>query len=164
MSTLNYEQDLAIDETALDLEWLGQSMLMIKYVEASASARREVDRMKERLSVKRAELAKNIRKNPGDWGIEKVTNDSVNECIITEKSYKDVQDDLIDAQYEYQMASGAVQAVEQRKQALENMSKLLGLQYFAGPKTPRDLPHEVQLEQKKNRSNESVTITRRRKK
>lgn len=161
MSTLNYEQDLSIDESALDLEWLGQASLMIRYTEASARARREVDRTKEKLSVKRAELDKKIRKNPDKYDIEKITESVISNTIIVQASYKLIQDELIDAQYEHQMASGAVQAVEQRKQALENMSKLLGLQYFAGPKTPRDLPHEVQQEQKTSRSNETITIRRR---
>lgn len=162
MSKLNYEQDLFIDENALDLEWLSQPMLMLNYTEAAASARREIDRMKETLSVKKAELDKAIRKNPDKYDIEKITESVVNSTIIMQKSYQDIQSDVIDAQYEHQMLQGAVQAVEHRKQALENMSKLLGLQYFAGPKTPRDLPYEAKQKQEKSRSNTTVKIKRRR--
>ncbi len=68
---------------------------------------------------------------------------------------------VIDAQYEYQMAQGAVQAVEQRKSALENLVKLYGQGYFAGPKTPRDISSEVLKDQKNKRVNSNVKIKRR---
>lgn len=160
MSSLNYEQDLFIDADALDLEWLGQPLLMLKYTEASAAARREVDRKKEELSLTRAELGRKIRKDPDVYGIAKVTNDAVEVLVLTDKKYKKIQDELIDAQYEQTMMQGAVQAVDQRKQALESMTKLLGLQYFAGPKTPRDLPYEVQKNQEKKRANTTIKIKR----
>lgn len=159
---LNYEQDLHIDETALDLEWLGQAQLMLKYTEASASARREVDRLKELLSVKRAELDNTIRSHPDSYDIDKITETVISNTIIMQSSYKSLQTLLIDAQYEWQMMQGAVSAVEQRKQALENMSRLLGLQYFAGPKAPRDLPHEVRQAQQKDRTDRTIQIKRRR--
>lgn len=161
MSELNYEQDLFIDENALDLEWLSQPLLMLKYTEAAASARREVDRVKELLAVERAGIDKKIRKDPDKYDIEKITESVISNTIIMQKSYKDIQTDVIEAQYEYQMMQGAVQAVDQRKQALENMSKLLGLQYFAGPKIPRDLSYEVQQEQKTSKSNSTIKIKRR---
>lgn len=157
---LNYERDLAIDETALDLEWLQQPLLMLDYTEAAASARREVDRTKEKLSVLRAELGKKVRKHPEHYDIAKITVDAVEAAIITTEEYSELANDMIDAQYEYQMLQGAVQAVEQRKQALENMTKLLGLQYFASPKAPRDLPYEVEQEMKKEKSNNAITIKR----
>ena len=159
---LNYEQDLHIDQTALDLEWLGQAQLMLKYTEASASARREVDRLKEKLSVVRAESDKHIRSHPNMYSIEKVTESIIQSTIILEDDYQKAQAELIDAQYEWQMMQGAVSAVEQRKQALENMSRLLGLQYFAGPKAPRDLPHEVRQAQQKDRTDRTIHIKRRR--
>ena len=159
---LNYEQDLHIDETALDLEWLGQAQLMLKYTEASASARREVDRLKELLSVKRAELDNTIRSHPDSYDIDKITETVISNTIIMQSSYKSLQTLLIDAQYEWQMMQGAVSAVEQRKTALANMSRLLGLQYFAGPKAPRDLPHEVRQAQQKDRTDRTIQIKRRR--
>lgn len=161
MGKLNYEQDLYIDDSALDLEWLQQPMLMLKYTEAAASARREVDRTKELLGIEKAELDKEIRKNPEKFDIEKITESIVISTIILKPSYKKIQSNLIDCQYEYQMLQGAVQAVEQRKQSLENMTKLLGLQYFAGPKMPRDIPYEVRRKEEKSTSNQSIKFKRR---
>jgi hypothetical protein len=39
--------------------------------------------------------------------------------------------------------------MEQRKDALENMVRLHGQQYFAGPRIPRNLTEERQAKQKK---------------
>ncbi len=158
---MNYEEDLRIDENALDIEWLGQAQLMMKYTEIQASNRREVDRLKEKLNLVKAELDRDIRKDPEKFKITvKITEAVVTGCILEQKKYKKAMSASIDAQYEYQMAGGAVQAVEQRKQALENLSRLLGLQYFAGPSMPRDLPKEVQQNQQKIRSNQAIEFTR----
>ena len=157
-----YEEDLQIDENALDLEWLTQPRLMLQYIDEQASARRQVDREKEKLAVVRAELDKKIRSNPESFELEKITESLISSTIIVQKKYKKAMKVVIDAQYEYQMAQGAVQSVEQRKSALENLVKLFGMGYFSGPKTPRNLSSEVDTwkKEKKERSNSSVKIKR----
>lgn len=157
---LNYEQDLHIDDNALDLEWLGQPTLMVKYIQGQASARREVDRLKEKLNVSKAELDREIRLSPDKYGIEKITESVITSTIIIQDEYKKLVKELIDAQYELQMMQGAVAAIDQRKQALENLVKLYGQQYFAGPKMPRDLSYEVKLREQKDRSNSTIQIRR----
>jgi len=161
---LNYKEDLAIDESALDLEWLGQPALMLKYTQALAKARREVDRLKEKLSVTKAELDQKIRKRPDNFDIEKITETVIQNTIILQVDYQDDMNDLIEAQYEQQMLQGAVSAVDQKKQALENMVKLYGQQYFAGPKVSRDLEQEVIKQKSRDRSDGMVTIPSRRRK
>lgn len=146
---INYENDLYIDETSLDVEWLEQPQLMLKYTREMASTRRERDRLKEKLSVTRAQIAKDIRSDPDKYEMPKVTESAIQEEILMQPKYQVAVDDINDAEFEYQMALGAVQAVEQRKSALENLIKLHGLQYFAGPKVPRDLPAEVKRSREK---------------
>ncbi|HDY68099.1 MAG TPA: hypothetical protein ENH85_09930 [Candidatus Scalindua sp.] len=155
-----YEEDLHIDENALDLEWLLQPRLMLQYIDEQASARRQVDREKEKLAVVRAELDKKIRSDPEFFKLEKITESLISSTIIVQKKYKKAMKTVIDSQYEYQMAQGAVQSVEQRKSALENLVKLFGMGYFSGPKTPRDISSEVLKDQKKKRSNSNVKIKR----
>jgi hypothetical protein len=52
------------------------------------------------------------------------------------------------------VASTVVRAIDQKKTALENLVKLLGASYFAGPKAPRDLTQE-RLEEKERRMHNS---------
>ncbi len=156
-----YEEDLHIDENALDLEWLTQPRLMLQYTNMQASAKRDVDREKEKLAVVKAELDKKIRSNPEKFGLEKITENLIFNTITVHKKYKKAMTLFIDSTYELNMVKGAVESVEQRKTSLENLVKLHGQSYFAGPKVPRDIGSEVLKDQKKKRSNESVKIKRR---
>lgn len=159
-----YERDLYIDESALDVEWIGQPQLMLKYSREYAKAEREVARMKEKISVKRAKLDKEIRIEPEKFGLSdvKITEAVVNNAIITDKEFQKLTEDLIEANYEVNMLKGAVDAVKQRKDALQDLVKLHGQQYFAGPKMPRDLSFEVKQKMQKEKSNQTIKITRRR--
>ena len=155
-----YAKDMYIDDSALDVEWLEQPGLMMKYTELQAKARREVDRQKEALSVTRAVLDRKFRRSPENYKIDKVVNETVNSALITHPSYKKAMEDLIEAQYEYQMISGAVASVEQRKSALEGLGRLLAQNYFSGPSVPRDLSNETVRNSRQVRVDGKIKIKR----
>lgn len=156
---INYENDIAIDEQALDVEWLRQPDLMRKYTAHAADMKKEMDEAKERLEVRKAELERDIRTSPGDYDLLKVTESAIQSTIMIQQGYKDHMQDFIDAKYEYDIAVAAVRAMDQKKTALENLVKLLGQSYFAGPQSPRDLSHEVL---NRRQANNKVKIQRRR--
>jgi hypothetical protein len=151
---MDYELDIRIDETALDVEWLDQPSLMFRYARNAAQARQIVDRKKENLDVVKAELDTDIRTNPGEYDLEKLTEGAILNTILQQKKYRDAYKDYVDAKYEADIAQAAVVAMAQRKDALENLVRLHGQQYFAGPKMPRDVQWERQ--QKIERSNDIV--------
>jgi DNA polymerase II large subunit len=153
---MNYEQDMRIDETALDVEWLDQPSLMMKYAQISASTRMELDKAKEKLELVRAELDKAVRSNPDRYSIDKITEAVVTAVIISHKDYQKASNTLIEAKYENDIAYGAVKAVDARKDALENLVRLHGQQYFAGPKMPRDLSFEAQQKHNQKKANSVV--------
>lgn len=157
---MDYEKDIAIDETALDLDWLGQPALMMKYARHSAQMQKTLEETKQNLDIVKAEVALDIRKTPANYGIEKVTDASVESCILTTKKYKDAHKEYLEAKYEADMAKGAVNAFDQRKSALENLVKLHGQQYFAGPRIPHDLTWERQQRQKKSDSKVATKMRR----
>ena len=72
--------------------------------------------------------------------------------------------ELIDAKYEKEMAVGAVSSVDNKKTSLENLSRLVAINYFAGPRTPRDLSKEVAKRQEQDRADGTVTIKRKKSK
>jgi len=146
---MNYEEDIRIDESALDVEWLDQSSLMMKYARNAAEARLELDRAKEALELTKAELDREVRSNPEAFGMEKLTESAVQNTIILQEAYIGANDNFIQAKFKADIAQGAVRAFDARKDALENLGRLLGLQYFAGPKMPRDL-----LEEREQRNKE----------
>lgn len=149
MVAMNYEEDIRIDESALDVEWLDQPSLMMKYARNAAEARLELDRAKEALELTKAELDREVRSNPEAFGMEKLTESAVQNTIILQEAYIGANDNFIQAKFKADIAQGAVRAFDARKDALENLGRLLGLQYFAGPKMPRDL-----LEEREQRNKE----------
>jgi len=159
---MNYEDDIKIDETALDVEWLNQPRLCLKYSQELAEAKKEVDQAKEKLDVIRADLDKEIRNNPKKFGMEKITEGAIQSnivihdltldsplCnfiqsnIVIHDLFRTAETRLTEAKYKSEMIRAAVSAIEHRKDALENLVKLYGQQYFAGPKVPRDLSAEA---------------------
>jgi len=159
---MNYEKDLYIDDQSLELEWLDQSMLFMKYARYLAETRRTTDEAKQYIEIVKAELDKAIRENPGDFGLEKVTDKAIDAIIITDKKYKEAYQIYLEAKYESDMASNAVAAFNMRKEALENLVKLNGQQYFSGPKVPRDIHWEREEKAKRTESKIGKTLNRNR--
>lgn len=156
MSELNYDQDVQIDENALDVEWLKQPSLMIKYARFVAEARKLEDIARERLEFIRAKLDQKIRKDPEGYGLSKITETAIQNCIVQQPEYIAANREASDARYEYDIAKGVVQAIDHRKSALENLVKLHGQQYFAGPTAPRDLTKEMERK-RQSRTDEKVS-------
>ena len=151
-----YGEDIRIDDQALDIEWKEQPVLMMRYTRHASNARRKLDLAKEALELLRAEIDKEIRQNPTDYGIDKVTENAVQNTIITTEQYKEANKKVIEAKFDVDIAQGAVIAISQRKDALENLARLLGLQYFAGPKMPRDLTKEAQKRERQKEVNADI--------
>jgi hypothetical protein len=157
---MDYAKDLYIDDSSLDAEIAAQPELMMKYCTISAEAQQAMDIAKEKLEFVRSELDQAIRKSPDTFGIEKITDKVVENTIPLQESYKIASREYIDAKFEFNVAKGAVESCSQRKDALEQLIKLFGLNYFAGPKVPRNLTQERQARMQKQ---DDSKITRERK-
>ena len=144
MTKLNYEGDISISCEELDIEWLEQPELMMRYSRHQARCALELDKAKERLEVVKAELDKKIRQHPEKFDVAKITETVVSNTIITQAEYTAAQGEMLDAKFEFDIARAAVSAINGRKDALENLVRLHGMQYFAGPNMPRDLNKEVE--------------------
>jgi len=142
MSENDYQSDLHIDPDSLDLEWLRQPQIFMEYAEKASNARADLDRAKENLDVVKAELDRDIRRNPGVFNLEKITEPVVASTIILQREYSEAMEGFVNSKHECDMLMNAVKAFDQRKVALENLVRLHGQQYFAGPREPRDLSRE----------------------
>jgi hypothetical protein len=158
---MNYEDDLRIDESALDVEWLDQPSLMFKFAKSAAAAQREMDEAKEAIDVVKAELDLDIRNNPEKYDLAKITEGAITNTILTQEKYKEALAFYNQKKFEYNVIKGATNAVDARKTALENLVKLHGQQYFAGPKIPRDLSFEWEQREKQKKSNQVIRMKRR---
>jgi hypothetical protein len=143
---VNYEQDIVIDETVLDVEWLDQPRRMGDYCKVAAEAHKAMGLAEENQKFVWASLAKAIRTNPSEYGVvpgsRGITEDAIKETIQLQTKYRDAVRAFIEAKYEHDVAAGAVRAFDTRKRSLENLVQLHGQQYFAGPRVPHDLSAE----------------------
>lgn len=139
--SLDYDKDLTIDPQALDVEWLRQPRLYMRYAEQLANAREYLSRASERLDITRAEAGNKARENFAAAGT-KTTVDMVRDAAQNDPDVKADSDAVIKAEHEVNILQAAVRAFDQRKDALENMVRLHGQMYFAGPSVPRDIGKE----------------------
>lgn len=151
---LNFEQDIEIDETALDVELLRQATLFYKYSRHEAEKKKELALAHERIKTIRSEL---IREAGADKTIKNATQ--LEAFYRNDPGYQEAKQMHIDAEYEANMASTAVWAFSQRKVSLENLVKLAMADYFARPTEPRDLKEEVD---KVKEREQATTETRKR--
>ena len=161
MAELNYEKDLRIDDSALDLELLEQASLFMMYAKHYANTQRSLDEEKQKLDIVKADIDKQIREHPEKFKIEKVTEGAIQSAILTEGSYNIAYKKYLDAQYEKNMAGNAVQSMNMRKEMLEGMIKLLAQSYFAGPSVPHDLSKLKKEREKITESRIGTRLTRR---
>ena len=152
----DYEEFMEIDEDSLDVEWLEQPKKMVQMVKIAAKVKINMERAKDNLAQVKAELAKKVRASPEKYGIEKITIDAVNDVVQTNAKYIEAYEEYLEAVYENDVASGSVKATEQRKSSLENLVKLHGQQYFAGPKVPRNLSEQATLFREKVQRSKEV--------
>jgi len=147
---MDYEKDLKIDDSMLEVEWLGQAELFMRWAEYKADCDATVRKLKEGLETLRAEIASHIRQNPTELPGGKVTVDAVKEHIQMDEQYIDALTELEEATHDADIAKSAVMAFQMRKDALENLVKLIGQQYFAGPTAPHDAKFIKEAREKKD--------------
>ena len=163
---MNFEKDIIIQDDALDVEWLNQPRLAIKYGTYWAKCCREVNRAEELVKVTRAELIEEVTSDPGEYlsvGV-KTTAPVVEAYYRTHPRHIEAKELLIAAKYEKDIAEIAKWEISNsRKTALENLVKLAAMSYFAGPSVPRDLSFENQQIESQKQADSKVRIKRKRK-
>ena len=136
----NLEKDIQIDPNALDVEWMRQPEIYLKYAEESAKAQSEADRAKDKLEVVEAEVDAEVRMQYSDT--KKPTETQIAGIVLTNQRVILAKESLIQAKERASLLSSAVKAFDQRKNALENLVRLWAGSYFAGPSVPRELSKE----------------------
>lgn len=146
MPELDFEQDVLIDEMALDVEWLNQASKALKYGKLVSALRYKVNRLEEKKKTVRSELIIEANKNPEGCCNKKSPNaNDIEAYYRAHPKYREVVDAYLAAQSELEYAEVARSEVTfTRRAALENLVRLHAANYFAGPQSPRDLSREVQ--------------------
>lgn len=156
---MNYEADIRVDYGNLDVEWIKQADLTYYYGKEVAEARAKVDRLKEALDVDEAQAL--IRAFvPGEDG-KKPTVDMAKAIAQSDPKRCLTADQLNEARRELGLIQAAYDAIQVKKYSLENLVRLHGQSYFAGPVEPKVLGERVNMTEKategvRQRSNEAA--------
>lgn len=140
--SLNYKRDMRIDETMLDVEWLEQGQLAMKYNHHWVECRNRLTRAEETIKVIRADLTAKAYARPEKYlgeGI-KATKDSVEAYYRNHPDHIAAKEEWMEALEEFNFAEVAKwEITKTRKEALQALVELHNSNYFSGPAVPHDL-------------------------
>ena len=135
----------AIDQGRLDEEWLNQPKTFYRYALKLANAKAELERSKAERDVTAAEVDQEIRANPGGYGLgDKQTEPAIKNAGAVEPRNIKANKAIIKAKHDVDVTQAAVDALDHRKKALENLVHLFGMNYFAQPKAPKTAKERMQ--------------------
>ena len=163
---LDYTNDVKIDVTSLDLEWLDQAELAINYGKEWATIRKKVALLEEKLKVTRSKLIRKAYEEPEKYlGQPKATIQTVEAFYRDHKKHKKIKQEVIEAQEELDLVEVAKNEIAfTRKAGLENLVKLHAADWFAGPTVPRDLSKLKRDKTKERQEATDTQVKRKRKK
>lgn len=158
---MDYLNDIQIDESALDVEWLEQATLTYKYGialnEISSAVRDQEDIIKLIISDLTLDLHENPEAYVGKG--KKVTVAYVENYILQDvehiKAVKKLRK-LLKEEADLKVAKDAI--ANTKKAALENLVRLHAANYFASPSEPRDLTEEVSISREQKGSNQKIKV------
>jgi hypothetical protein len=126
---------LAIHQGSLEVDCEGQPQRMFLWGQELAKARKESKRCKNRLKLVYAEIDKEVRENPGEFSLDKVTEKAVEACVLQHPEYQKMQTDLIEAEYSEDILDSFVKSLHERGDMIRGMISLHGQQYWSKPDT-----------------------------
>lgn len=130
------EDELEIQKYNLEMEWAKQPQKYLRYAQASAYYQNYLMECEQSAKVLFATLKADAAEDPDTClgrGV-KATNDRCEAYAIQHPEYKKAKQKVIDAKYNADMALAAVFAMQQRKDALENLVRLQGMELHSEPK------------------------------
>lgn len=130
------ELRVEIDQNRLEDEWQDQPVQMHYWSVKVAEYQRKYDEAKREAVLIAAECAKDVRANPSDYDLDKVTEKAIEAVVPTCPEVRAADKDVIDARYELQVAQAAVTALEHRKRALSMLVELWTKDYYSSPRMP----------------------------
>lgn len=148
MPEFDFENDIAINLDNLHEEWRTHASIRYKYAKEVAYVDKKAKQQRKLIEVKKTKLKEAISKlilqvkgdNP-KFTVQQIdaTIAGHKQIAPPESELSDAQDELIKIEYDLNMAKNALQAFDDRKEALENEVKLWTRNYFSSPTEERQI-------------------------
>ncbi len=129
---MDYSKDVSIDPNNLDIEFLRQADLTLRYGNELAEAKYKTDLAKETLDVEYAKAFQEAL----DAVVKPV--DAVKAAADINPKYTKARHDLNLAKYEQNLVQAGYDAIQTKKSALENLRHLQLSELYSVPKEPKE--------------------------
>lgn len=138
------------DMNRLDEEWVNQAPLFYEHAVQLADAKAEYERAKANRDLVYAEVYLDVKQNPQNYGVDKVTEEMVKQLVTTDSRYQKAFDKVTRAKHDMDVLQAAVDALDHRKKGLENLVHLHAMNYFASPTAPKQSRERMDEVERKN--------------
>jgi hypothetical protein len=131
------DDEMIIEKYKLETEWAHQPQLYLKYAMASAYFQKIASECAEKVKIMEANLRADAAEDPDTClgrGV-KATGERCESYATSHPTRVQAKQEAIEAKYASDAALGAVFAMNQRKDALENLVKLQSMEIYSEPKT-----------------------------
>lgn len=132
------------DEMRLDREWKQQSDRYFNIGKMLAGAKSDHDELECALKLAKAEIDFDIRNNPNSYGISKITEAAVESSVLRSDRVQGLLKQIREARHECDILTAALEAMQHRKRALENMVRLHMTNYCSEPVADAAAGQELQ--------------------
>lgn len=126
-----------LDQHRLDAEWVNQPKAYYEQALLLADARKVLEQAKAERDVVDAELDKDIRLHPTKYKLEKLTEPVIANTVLLQKEHQKAGTLVIGAKHAVDVLQAAVDALDHRKKALENLVHLFLSNYWSEPREPK---------------------------
>lgn len=122
------------DGSKLPEECSGQPKLIRYWLRQLALATRKAVEAKNQVKLVIAEIRTEIRANPGSFGLEKTTVDTVEDAMLMTDRYQQTLQSQVQAEYEQGLIEANVEALRSRDYQLTNLNKQVEMGMLSGPR------------------------------
>lgn len=148
------EDLLEINLDRLEDDSRGHPRLTYKYGKALAEARKAVKEAKNSMKLWAAIKKREIRADPSNYGVEKVTVDAVKTVVEEMPDYQRMELEIIDLEFDEDQLDAFMKGAASRDRQIEVLAKLHGQTYWSKPDTSGKEKEGQEIIQR--RVNESV--------
>ena len=121
---------LTIQVDQLEVECSDQAMLFEEAARIKAEIRSSQQRCVLRRDQNRANLGSQIRKNPGEFGIEKITEKAIEEAITNAPESRQIEDELLEIGRNLGLIGAIASSLEQRRTMVSDCVDLYVHDYY----------------------------------
>lgn len=146
--------DLNIDQNLLDTHCIDIPRIIAKWNLRLSDSIKKRDNIKQERKVYKAELEKEIRSSdtPEVYGLNKITDKSIVCSIDSDLRTRDLEQQLIDAEYEVNVLQAAVESLRDKKSQIKNLVLLYHDEYWSNQ--PPKISEEVKEKMNKGINDE----------